>query len=202
MKYYHDLQTTEMTEARKEPTPVIEISAIYYLTFRIKVANASWYHHSVLLANTSEEFHDGTRLLQDTIRDVTHPNAVVSLIFVRILFSEDKMVYESASGQNIFSDIEAHLSSNRVTDNDYLVFGLVGDESYRMTLMNLQKPDALSAVSSGENHIRKILHEPFSVLDVYLINPVTYEFFDLYKSASARIKQIVDVPLVNTLMLH
>lgn len=188
--FYHCDHTRQMIDARNAPSPDIDTSSVFYLAYRVKIGNAIWYHHAILLADNVGQFLAGARNLQDEIRNSVHPSAMVSLLFVRSLFTEDALIIESAFGQNIFKDITAHLATGRETHDDFMVFGLIGQGEYRMTLMNLTETDACSAIASVHAHIRKIMNEPFAPLDVCLIHPVAHEFLAQYQATAGRIMAI------------
>jgi len=203
-KFYHDDHTQQIFDARNEPCSDILASSAFYLVYQVKIGHAIWYHHTWLLADDIGEFLTGSNNLQIQIRDRIHPSALVSLLFVRNQYAEDDKIVVSAFGQNIYKDIANHLASGRETNDEFLVFGLIGDEQslYRMTLMSVNKTDASSAIERVNAHVLNNMHEPFSPLNVCLIHPVTQEFVTRYQSTSSRIRTMIGQPYEEALALQ
>jgi len=196
MKNYHEDHTQQVFDARNQPYPDVVASCVYYLVYRVRIGNATWFHHALLLADDIDEFLAGSSNLQAQIRDSLHKAAIISLMFVRSLHSEDKVIIESALSQEIYKDIADCLSSGRETNDNFMVFGLIGDDQsgFRMALMNLARTDAWSAIKSVHTHVRNNMREPFTPLDVCLVHPVTHEFLAHYEAKASLIRTISGEP--------
>jgi len=202
--HYHEDHTQKSFDARNLPNAKLEESSIYYLVYQVKVSNATWYHHTLMLADDIDDFMNGTNSLQEKIRESIHPTAIVTLVFTRNLYAENESIVESAFGQKIYKDITDQLSSGRKTSTQFMVFGLIGEDepNYRMTLINVNQMDASNAIKLVQSHVLNNMHEPFFPLNVCLVHPVTQEIMVWYQATSDRLMATNGITSFDSLALH
>lgn len=196
MLFYHDTKLASQgafTDLRKDRAATIEISNLFYLVFKVKIGNASWYHHEVCVFdfNLREAIIDmGNRL-----RDLVSARAQVTLVFLRGLIMEDNNVIDAMFSYNMHREYrEALASGNLLSDEttSYLTFGYVGENS--LTMIPLEADDGLDACSKANGLCREQLNKGFSVIQVCAISPAIEEIDEHYEAQMPHILGLLSAP--------
>lgn len=186
--FYHDDHTsTQVFDARDKPSATIESNEVFYIGYQVSIGNAMWYHHAVLLVNTSERLLSGSALLVEQIRRDLCFNPCIVPVFVRSLLAGNEDVVDSAYRTDIAKEIEAHMLTKQ--PGGFLVFGIIGNS--KITLIKIMEDDAIKAVAAAAAAIYEQLGESFFPVDVCLAHQVTGEFSARYDAAVHRINSLL-----------
>ena len=188
LSYTHADHTGMLRDARKERPPEVACNHIYYVGFRISAGNDEHYRHALILADDYDTFLDGIAGEYNAILE--HPSVTstkdIALVFVRNLLMLDPEMSDSADCQNITTEIRAELS--RQGDNQYLVFGTVGE--HKICLMQANSCDALMAIHRARTASMDQFKAEFMPLEVCQAHPVTAECYALFDAAAERIMSL------------
>ena len=189
LRYIHADHTSVLKDVRREQTSEVKWAHVYYVGFRISAGRDERYHHALILADDYDIFLDGVAGEYNAIRKLSRTTSFndISLVFVRNLMRIDPDIVASADSQSITSDIRDELS--RCDKNEYLVFGLVGEQ--KICLVQVNNCEALLAIDRVRTMCMDKFKEEFMPLEVCQAHPVTTECYALFDAAAERIKALV-----------
>jgi hypothetical protein len=149
-------------------------------------------HHAVISADDHASLTHGTA---DEINVIGNRplelkyRGDITLVFVRNLMMYRQDLKDSVAKQKIAFDKKVGIL--RRNDKQYLVSGIV-DNKY-VHLVQVEADDALMAIKYAS---RQIVTQPdvaFIPLEVSMIHPSTQECYNLFDSAAARVKALIEV---------
>lgn len=200
LRYTHADHTRVLRDVRREQMPEVKWAHVYYVGFRILADSDERYHHALILADDYGTFLDGVAGEFNAIRGQSTAISFndISLVFVRNLMACDPEMVASANAQNITLGIRDDLS--RCDDNEYLVFGMVGES--RICLIQANACDALTAIHRARSKSIEQFKDEFMPLEVCQAHPVTAECYALFDTAAERIKSLIDGVSTGSGYLH
>lgn len=191
-RFYHDDQTaSQVVDAREKPAVTIAKEAVFYIGYQIKIGNAMWYHHAVILADTPKELIGGSVLLALQIQKTLGFKPIITPVFVRSLLASESDVIACSTELNIAQEIEDRIKEKH--PGVFLVFGKTGVKNY--TFMEVPDEDAISSIITTSTAAQEQLSATFYPIDVCQAHPVTKEFAARFTAAVSRIKALLLTPM-------
>lgn len=186
---YHDVQTAHLFDSRRTPRKDVMDEEIYYVVHRVKVGNAMWYHHGIMLADGLEMACSGLLQLQEHILSDVGSAVVMRPIFLRNLMAADPQVLDETASNDIAEQIESACATG--LEDKFVVFGLVGTD--KLTLMNVRADDAFAAAALVADTIFKQTNKTFLPIDISIGHPVVEELDRHFVKAASDIQIMLGV---------
>lgn len=200
LRYAHTDRTRVLKDVRKKRTSELALDQIYFVGFRINGGRDGRYHHALIIADDYDSFLDGIAGEFNAI--LSQPSAAsvkdIALVFVRNLMILDPELVAAAESQNITSEIQEELI--RRDDNQYLVYGLIGEE--RICLVKVKASDALLAIDRARRSVMAKHQKELLPLEVCQPHPVTAECCALFDATAERIKPLLNGESTSSAYLH
>lgn len=187
---YHDLDTTQMFDVRRNTRREVSEDEVIYAVHRVVLGNAAWFHHGVIISDGLDRTCDGLLKLQQNIFADSSDKAQVTPIFLRSLVFTDPHIMKSV--QQEMNEQIAEIATTGDKEK-FIVLGLVG--SHQLTLLNVSAPDAFIAAANAAEAVNAQHGEAFVPVNVSFALPVMGEIYEHFNKTAAGIKAMLGAPV-------
>jgi len=177
-------------DARAKMEPNLPWADCYSVGFRISTQSHDSFVHAMIFADSYERLLYGIDQEKDTLRTLPSEQPVLNIdvVYLRSMLTLDTDFITPETQEEIEELTRTSLSKR--DDEHFMVFGVIGET--KLTLLDIQTSDAMTAVSQVRFKHINTAPQNFSVLGVRQAHPASAWFEMKFKEAAHRMSAIED----------
>ena len=181
--YYHDDHVVDgYRDFRSDHSQPPDLSKIYYIVFRVKTGNATWYHHTA--QTVDGDLHSHILSLKCVLlASLNRSKATISCVLIRSLIPIDSSMIANADKQILVKERNAILGTATILSDEptrFTVIGLVGSD--KVVLFDIHGDDALAVNVEARKLCADKYREDFYLIEIMAVSPAMPSIFKMFQT--------------------